>query len=146
MGGDKGRIYKPRHLRQPAGAAKPFQPRELNLSRDRDQSLHKTAEWVKFRARFIELNKECYSCGERTEVVDHLEPSKGRQDVFERTGNHIPLCGRCHNTVTGKFDYKYSPGGDLTPKIQWLNTERAKNEVLKSRKFPKVKAIKYREK
>ena len=139
MGGQ--RTFKPRHN----STGETFQPRTLNLTRDSDQALHKTAEWVSFRRRFLAVNSECYCCGERATVVDHVEPSKGRKDVFERTANHIPLCMLCHNTVTGKFDYKYSPGADLTPKLTWIAKTREKNEAVLNRKFPKVKVLRYRE-
>jgi len=74
-----------------------------------------------------------------------VEPSKGRPEVFERLGNHISLCHRDHNTVTGKFDRNFQPGGDMVPKLNWLAKERARNEVLKDRKFPAVKVLRYRE-
>ena len=135
------RTYKPRHLR----TNESFRPKTINLQRDRDQQLHKTAEWNSFRKRFLSVNPECYCCGDRALVVDHIEPSKGRKDVFERTANHIPMCVICHNTVTGKFDYKFSPGESLAPKLNFIAGKRATNELLKDRKFPRVKPLRYRE-
>jgi hypothetical protein len=75
--------------------------------------------------------------------VDHIEPSKGREDVFKRTANHIALCVCCHNTVTGKFDYKFKKGDSLQPKIEWMNKARDRNEVIQNRKFPAVKVLIY---
>ena len=135
------RTYRPRHRRTTSS----FQPRTINLTRDRDQKLHNTPDWVGFRSRFLAVNPECYCCGKKSQVVDHIEPSKGREDVFERTGNHLPLCTTCHNTVTGKFDYKYTPGTDLSPKLNWIAQTRARNEILQGRKFPAAKVIRYRE-
>ena len=139
MGGS--RTYKPRHLRQPT---KSFQPRAINLERDRDQKLHKTAEWTHFRSKFLNENPECYCCGEVSKVVDHIEPSKGRLDVFERTGNHIALCTRHHNTITGKFDARFCVGGDLAPKLNWIAHERVRNEVMSDRKFKPVRVVRYK--
>ena len=139
--GSGQRTFKPRHNR----STPTFQPRTLNAERDRDQKLHKTGEWVNFRARFLRVNPECYCCGKASRVVDHIEPSKGRTDVFERVGNHMALCIRCHNTITGKFDYKFGVGKDLTPKLAYIAQVRAREELIADRKFPPVRVIRYKE-
>lgn len=115
-------------------------------ARERDQKLHKTEEWKRFSCRYLSLNLECYVCGEKSEVTDHVEPSKGRTEVFERDGNFLPLCRLCHNSVTGRFDFRFRVGGSNCPKIKWMNEERARNEVLKGRGFIRPKFMKYREK
>ena len=82
-------------------------------------------------------------CGSKSEATDHIEPHCGRLEVFERLANHIALCHVCHNTVTGKFDMGYRPGNTIEEKIKWMNSERAKNEVLHSRNFKKPRVIQY---
>jgi hypothetical protein len=82
-------------------------------------------------------------CGEKSEVTDHIEPHCGRKEVFERDRNFLPLCSRCHNTVTAKFDMNFKPGDSLNPKIKMMNEGRARNEILKGRKFLKPKAMNY---
>lgn len=120
--------------------------RTFDPERDRDQRMHKTEEWKRFSCKYLKLNPECYVCGEKSEVTDHIEPSKGRVEVFEKDGNFLPLCRMCHNTVTGKFDFRFRVGGSNFPKIKWMNEERTRNEVLKSRGFIRPKFVKYREK
>lgn len=122
------------------GGLKTFDP-----VRERDQKLHKTEEWKRFSCKYLKLNPECYVCGGKSEVTDHIEPSKGRQDVFERDGNFLPLCRVCHNTVTGLFDVRFRIGGSNFAKIKWMNEERQRNQVLKDRIFVKPKFLKYRE-
>ncbi len=77
--------------------------------------------------------------------MDHIEPSQGRIEVFERTYNHISLCHSCHNTITSKFDRDYRPGGDSTPKLRWIAETRESNQVRRDRKFQPVKALRYKE-
>lgn len=84
-------------------------------------------------------------CDDKATVVDHIEPSKGRLDVFERTSNHLALCTLHHNTITGKFDYRFAPGGDMAPKLNWLGNERASYEARKGTKFPAAKVLRYKE-
>lgn len=75
--------------------------------------------------------------------MDHLVAHKGDKELFEKTGNHVPLCVVCHNTVTAKFDAKYVVGASVEPKTQWMNETRARTEIQKDKKFPSVKVIKY---
>lgn len=132
------RNFQPKHRAAKTGH------RTINLERDKRQKLYRgNEEWREFSTRFLKENRECYCCGERSEAVDHLIPHSGDKDLFEKTGNHIPLCNRHHNTVTGKFDYKYRVGDPVEEKIKWLNNERSKNEVMSGRKFPSVKVINY---
>lgn len=63
--------------------------------------------------------------------------------MFERDLNFLAMCVVCHNTVTAKFDMKYKPGDDLKPKLEWLNSERARNQILSDRLFLKPKAMRY---
>lgn len=100
-------------------------------------------DWRKFSAAFLEENKSCYCCGEKSQAVDHLMPHAGDTALFEKTGNHIALCSRCHNTVTSKFDRNYRVGDSVEAKVQWLNNERARNEILRSEKFNPVRVIPY---
>lgn len=132
------RTFKPRHRALNSGH------REINLKRDRLQAMYQSVEWRKFSIRFLQENPTCYACGEKSRVTDHIRPHKGDKDLFEKFGNHIPLCTTCHNTVTGKFDYKHSEGDSIEAKANWLKSERLRNEELKMRKFPSVKALEFR--
>ncbi len=134
------KIFKPGFKRgKTFESNKTFDP-----TRDRDQKMHWTREWKSFSSRYLKENPECYVCGERSEVTDHIEPSKGRVDVFERDGNFLPLCGVCHNTVTAKFDMRFRVGTSNYAKIKWMNEKRERNQVIKDRTFIKPKFVKYR--
>lgn len=81
--------------------------------------------WRKYALKFLEINKNCYSCGEKSQVVDHLLPHKGDQKLFEQTDNHLPLCHRCHNTVTALFDRHHKKNSKLNiDKLKWLAANR----------------------
>lgn len=80
--------------------------------------------WEKYRKRFLALNPECYACGWKAVVVDHLVPHQGDEMLFRKLDNHIPLCISCHNTVTSLFDRKHVTGTPVTEKIKWLNSGR----------------------
>ena len=121
-----------------------FKPKTFDPVRDRDQKLHKTEEWKRFSLRYLKENTQCYACGEKSNVVDHIEPSKGRIEVFERDGNFLPLCTVCHNTVTAKFDAKFTVGSNNYAKVKWLNEERNKHQAVKDKTFNKPKFVKYR--
>lgn len=76
-------------------------------------------------------------------MTDHLRPHKGDKTWFEKTGNHIALCEKCHNTVTAKFDKNFREDTGIEEKVKWLSEERARNEMLQNRKFPSVKVLNY---
>jgi 5-methylcytosine-specific restriction enzyme A len=80
--------------------------------------------WEKYRLKFLAVNPECYACGKRAEVVDHLIPHQGCEKLFQKTDNHLPLCTPCHNLATNLFDKKYRAGNPVTDKIKWLNEKR----------------------
>ena len=77
-------------------------------------------------------------------MTDHLTPHKGDKDLFVKMGNHIPLCHKCHNTVTSKFD-RNSRGTEeeVREKVAWLNHQRGRHEILRGVKFPSVKVLRY---
>jgi len=85
--------------------------------------------WTKYSQAFLAINKNCYSCGERSEATDHLIPHHGDKYLFEKTDNHIPLCHRCHNTITSLFDRRHRPGTTIDPKLKWMALNRSRNMV-----------------
>lgn len=119
------RIFKPRHK------STSFKPkREHNPERDRKQAFYNgNDDWRKYRERFLEVNPECYACGEKATVVDHVIPFKGDVVLFEKLDNHIPLCEYCHNYVSARFDSKFVVGGNNHDKIRWLNQKRIPTET-----------------
>jgi len=75
-------------------------PKESRL----DYSKLYDGNWTKYRFRFLHHNPKCYACGNKSNVVDHVYTHKGDIDKFQDTSNHIALCSKCHNYITGKFD------------------------------------------
>lgn len=94
--------------------------------------------WKAYRVRFLAINDKCYRCGEKATVVDHLRPHKGDVKLFKQLDNHIPLCEKCHNTVTGLFDKRFTIGGSIQNKIDWLVKFRMSRDL-----FFKVKVLPY---
>ena len=86
-------------------------------------------KWEKYRKRFLKENPLCYSCGLPSNVVDHLVPHKGDSHLFTKLDNHIPLCEKCHNYVTTKFDRFYSPKTGIQGKLKWLHANRGRNDL-----------------
>lgn len=76
--------------------------------------------WEKYRMKFLEVNPNCYACGSKATVVDHIQPHKGDEKLFKKTDNHLPLCFKCHNTVTALYDKRYVKGNPIDPKLKWL--------------------------
>jgi 5-methylcytosine-specific restriction endonuclease McrA len=83
-------------------------------------------KWNTYRYRYLHHNPHCYACGKKSEVIDHVKPHRGDETLFWKTDNMIPLCHRCHNTITGLFD---KPGKAVDEKLKWLANTRAKNEI-----------------
>ena len=87
------------------------------------------AAWEKYRGRFLAENKACYACGKEATGVDHLVPHIGDAKLFEQNDNHIPLCARCHNTITALFDRYHRKGKPITGKLNWIALSRTRNQI-----------------
>ena len=114
---EKIKSFKPSHLTHKA--IKSFNGR-ANIDALYDEN------WEKYRLQFLEHNPRCYSCGVEAKVVDHITPHKGNIKLFWKMDNYIPLCHRCHNTVTSLFDRNHLPGHSINRKLNWLATNRAR--------------------
>lgn len=86
-------------------------------------------KWEKYREVFLKHNPHCYACGSKATVVDHIIPHQGDSKLFEKLDNHLPLCEKCHNTVTAYFDKKFKKGGTSKDKIEWMSWQRARLEL-----------------
>ena len=85
------------------------------------------SNWSTYSKVFLTVNPLCYSCGSPSQVTDHLEPHKGDSFLFKKTDNHIPLCHKCHNTITAKFDRNYIKKEGITKKLKWIADNRFRN-------------------
>lgn len=86
-------------------------------------------KWELYSRIFLKENPICYSCGSKSEAVDHIRPHKGDVVLFKKLDNHLPLCHKCHNTVTTRFDRNYRPGQPITEKLQWIAQKRSEHRV-----------------
>ncbi len=86
-------------------------------------------KWEKYRERFLLVNFYCYSCGARATIVDHLIPHQGDEKLFKKLDNHIPLCKKCHDYITAKFDRYFRKGSPIIPKLTWIANNRKLNGV-----------------
>lgn len=83
--------------------------------------------WEKYRLEFLSHNPRCYSCGLEAEAVDHIIPHKGDKKLFWKEDNYIPLCHKCHNTITSLFDRHHRPGDkDISKKLRWIAANRVR--------------------
>lgn len=85
------------------------------------------SDWRKYRYRFLHYNPKCYRCGSKSEVVDHLRAHKGDEKLFRQLDNHIPLCTKCHNYITAKYDKFKDP-----------KTQEKINDIIETRKLLNV--------
>ena len=113
---------------------KSFKPKKAKTKKKfslnkRDSSTRRGYDksWSKYRFRFLHHNPLCYCCGEKAAVIDHIRAHKGNQELFWNQHNYMPLCKRCHDTITGKFDRHNPPKTE--EKIEWVKKERDKNNI-----------------
>lgn len=109
---------KPKQFRRPKNKrSKRFVPKERT---DR-QAMYNTPEWKTYRFRYLHHNPTCYTCGAPSKVLEHVIPHKGNTDLFWNITNIIPLCTKCHNYVTAKFDKLNRP---VEEKMRWYDKKR----------------------
>lgn len=110
---------------------KQFKPQHTSGNNKFDGRKHITdlydSDWERYRLRFLSVNGRCYSCGVTASVVDHLQTHKGDKIMFEKLDNHIPLCSKCHNYITAKFDRYGSQ--KYWDKLKWMAENRSRNNI-----------------
>jgi hypothetical protein len=90
-------------------------------------ALYDSAKWKAYSKKFLTHNKRCYACGNTSEVTDHIKIHRGDESLFWNETNYIPLCIRCHNTITAKFDNR--PIQDLEAKMKWIRRTQYINQI-----------------
>ena len=68
--------------------------------------------WQKARERFLKKNPLCVYCqkngrAEPANVVDHIIPHRGNQELFWRESNWQALCSSCHSSVKQREEQEY---------------------------------------
>jgi 5-methylcytosine-specific restriction enzyme A len=94
----------------------------VSPEREKTQAMYVTKEWRQYKFRFLHHNPLCYMCESKATVVDHIVAHKGDKILFEKLDNHLPLCVRCHNTLTAKFDR--NPKTNPQEKIAYIESHR----------------------
>lgn len=72
-----------------------------------------THQWHKARNRYLRDNPLCVHCKEdgiinEANVVDHIVPHKGNNELFWDESNWQSLCTRHHNIKTAKEDSNFA--------------------------------------
>lgn len=89
--------------------------------------LYKTKRWRTSRALFLKNNPQCVFCGQKANVVDHIDRHQGNLDLFWNPINWQPLCKLCHDNVKRRIEYRgydhgCSDSGDpIDPNHPWNN-------------------------
>jgi len=100
-------------------------------------TLYQSKDWVEYSKKFLIANKKCYSCGEKSQVTDHWTAHKNDVNLFWNPHNVLPLCAKCHNTVTSNFD-KFTPP-KTKEKLEWINEKRVQAGITFAVKFVPLK-------
>ena len=85
------------------------QTRQYDKERGTSYQRGYDAKWRKAREYFLSQNPLCVMCQQQgritpANVVDHIQPHKGNQDLFWDEANWQALCQSCHNSKTAKED------------------------------------------
>lgn len=56
-----------------------------------------TSAWEKARAAYLRRHPLCAFCGTPADLVDHIIPHRGDQELFWSQSNWQPLCTPCHS-------------------------------------------------
>lgn len=94
----------------------PWRPKRRKLTHTRSDSQRRgtrqqrgyTDAWLRAAARFRRRNPFCAECrrqgrrGVLGEVVDHVIPHRGNEDLFWDADNWQTLCKPCHDRKTGQ--------------------------------------------
>ena len=104
-----------------------FSPKR-NLNKEfKKKRLYDDSSWSEYRNKFLAANPNCYACGQRARIVDHVISHKGDENKFWAETNMIPLCKECHDYITGKFDQFSVPKTE--DKMKWIAAKRLQTET-----------------
>lgn len=87
--------------------------------------LYDRQAWRKGRAKHLRDNPLCVSCKQIgkiavAQVVDHIKPHKGNEELFFNEGNWQSLCKPCHDAKTATQDGGYGnrklSAGEVKPR------------------------------
>ena len=109
------RIHKPKPKRQAESQVKQAEPAKLKRIDNRPSSAQRgyDARWRSARLGFLNDEPLCRYCMMQgitrgADVVDHILPHRGNQELFWDQSNWQPLCYSCHSIKTTTIDNKLS--------------------------------------
>ena len=60
---------------------------------------YNSPQWRKMSKEFLLEHPFCEICGDKSEVVHHVIPPRGNEELFFDKTNLSAVCKRCHDTV-----------------------------------------------
>ncbi|WP_337513237.1 HNH endonuclease [Ruminococcus sp.] len=63
-----------------------------------------TSRWQRISRQYLRQHPLCVRCGRPAQVVDHIVPHRGREQLFWDESNWQALCKACHDRKTGEED------------------------------------------
>lgn len=63
-----------------------------------------TSRWQRISRQYLRQHPLCARCGRPAQVVDHIVPHRGREQLFWDESNWQALCKACHDRKTGEED------------------------------------------
>jgi 5-methylcytosine-specific restriction protein A len=96
-------------------------------SRYERQKFYQSKEWTQLRFKFLAKNEKCFTCGDKSNTLDHIVTHKGDLKLFWNEQNYMPLCSSCHSIITARFD-KHVPQL-LEQKMLWVKRMRKINDL-----------------
>jgi 5-methylcytosine-specific restriction protein A len=73
-------------------------------------------KWQRERLRFLEAHPLCRMCEAKglvvaADLVDHIEPHRGDQELFWNRNNWQSCCRNCHDGEKRRQEAQQTPGG-----------------------------------
>jgi 5-methylcytosine-specific restriction endonuclease McrA len=107
--------------------SKSYLPPSTSNKKFSKKRLYDDVSWTEYSIKFLSHNTNCYACGQRARVVDHVIAAKGDEKKFWEVTNLIPLCKSCHDTVTARFDRYVIPKTE--EKMKWIAAKRLETDT-----------------
>lgn len=63
-----------------------------------------STRWQRISRQYLRQHPLCVRCGRPAQVVDHIMPHRGKEQLFWDESNWQALCKACHDKKTGEED------------------------------------------
>ena len=86
---------------------KAFDAQRNSVERNAEQRKYRTQRWRRLRKQHLQSFPLCVTCNAQgltvaAQVVDHIKPWRGDENLFYDVENLQSLCHRCHNRKSAK--------------------------------------------